>query len=343
MTERIPQQPPLIKPVPEHISRPRWSVMIPAYNCSEYLIRNIQSVLSQAPGFDLMQIEVVDDCSTDADVESLVREIGVGRVGYFRQPENVGSLRNFETCLNRANGHYIHLLHGDDEVKYGFYREIENLFSTFPEAGAAFTGFTFIDDNNLRLYDNDVLLEQPAIVDNWLYRIARSQLVQVPAIVVKRYVYEKLGGFYAVHYGEDWEMWVRIAAHYPVAHSPERLALYRVHENNITSRYFLSGQSMTDAMKVVEMIQEFLPPAERADAKQFTLKHLSIYFALTSDKIYHAYGKPYIALKQAKRAMMMNFNRISFFCWFKIRLKILLGYKMIKGKKWAYSPLNLFR
>src|SRR5260370_41738394 len=101
MSERIPRQPPLIKPVPEHIKRPRWSVMIPAYNCSEYLRGNIQSVLQQDPGPEIMQIEVVDDASTDADVESLVRDIGQGRVGYYRQPENVGSLRNFETSLNR--------------------------------------------------------------------------------------------------------------------------------------------------------------------------------------------------------------------------------------------------
>jgi hypothetical protein len=149
-------------------------------------------------------------------------------------------------------------------------------------------------------------------------------------MVVRRSVYEKLGSFYAVHYGEDWEMWVRIAAHFPVAHSPERLALYRVHQNNITGRYFLSGQSMTDALKVVDLIQEFLPPHQRAEAKRFTIKHLSVYFALTSDKIYHLHKKPYTALEQAKRAMDMHFSRITFFYWFKIRLKILFGYKMPK-------------
>ena len=343
MIERIPRQPPLINPVPEHIKRPRWSVMIPAYNCSEYLRGNIQSILQQDPGPGIMQIEVVDDASTDTDVESLVREIGQGRVGYYRQPENVGSLRNFETCLNRATGLYIHLLHGDDEVRNGFYKEIENLFTEFPEAGAAFTGFTFVDELNLRLYDNDTLLEKPGIIDNWLYLIARTQLVQVPAMVVKRSVYEKLGSFYAVHYGEDWEMWARIAAQYPVAHSPERLALYRVHQNNITSRYFLSGQSMTDALSVVDIIQTYLPPAERSGAKQYTKKHLSVYFALTSNKIYHDFGKPHIALKQAKRAMKMHFNKTTFYYWLKIRMKILVGYKMRNDRKWKYSPVHLFR
>jgi glycosyltransferase involved in cell wall biosynthesis len=343
MNERIPQSPPVIDPVPEFVDRPLWSVMIPTYNCSQYLIENLRSVLEQDPGEEYMQIEVVDDCSTDTDVEALVRKIGKGRIGYFRQPNNVGSLRNFETCLNRSTGHYIHLLHGDDRVKQGFYLEIQKVFKTFPEAGAAFTGFTFVDEQNQRLYDNKELLYEPGVLKNWLSEIARAQLIQPPAMVVKRPVYEKLGSFYGVHYGEDWEMWVRIAANYPVAHSPKKLALYRVHQSNITSRYFLSGQSITDVLKVVDMIQEFLPENERARVKRFTKKHLAHYFSYTSDKIYHMYGRPYIALEQSKRAMNMHFSHITFLYWLKIKIKILIGYKMQREKKWLYRPINFFR
>jgi glycosyltransferase involved in cell wall biosynthesis len=312
--------------------------MIPAYNCSQYLIENIRSVLQQDPGPETMQIEVVDDFSTDADVENLVREIGKGRVGFYRQSQNVGSLRNFETCLNRATGQYIHLLHGDDQVKPGFYKEIEKLFTLFPQAGAAFTGFVFVDELNERLYDNHELLTEPGILQNWLVRIANSQLIQVPAMVVRRSVYEKLGGFYGVHYGEDWEMWARIAASYPVAHSPERLALYRVHRDNITSRYFLTGQSMTDAMQVVNTIQHYLPPSERARSKRAAKKHLAYYFARNSDKIYHQYGKPFAAMKQSERAMDLYFSPITFFYWLKMRIKIGIGYKMPKESASAIQP-----
>ena len=343
MTERIPEHPPVIKTVPEHVKRPLWSVMIPSYNCSQYLIKNILSVLEQDPGEENMQIEVVDDFSTDTDVEALVKKIGKGRVGFYRQPENVGSLRNFETCLNRSTGHYVHLLHGDDQVKKGFYKEIERVFKAFPEAGAAFTGFTFIDEDNQPLYDNKELLEAPGLLKNWLLDIARSSFIQPPAMVVKRSVYEKLGGFFAVHYGEDWEMWVRIAAHYPVAHSPKKLALYREHQNNITSRSFLSGQSMTDIMKVVDIIQNYLPPEEKAQIKQYSKKHLSHYFAYTADKIYHVYGKPDLALMQSKRAMGMDFNSITLLYWLKMHFKIMIGYKMPRNKKWRFRPINFFR
>ena len=118
-----------IPPVPES-DRPLWSVMIPVYNCAAYLPETLRSVLQQAPGPDEMQIEVIDDHSTDADVEKLVKEIGRGRIAYCRQPQNVGSVRNFETCLNRSTGHIIHLLHGDDKVRPGFYEKMFSLFFT---------------------------------------------------------------------------------------------------------------------------------------------------------------------------------------------------------------------
>jgi glycosyltransferase involved in cell wall biosynthesis len=340
--ERIPQQPPEIKPLPDHIRRPLWSVMIPTYNCSQYLVENIRHVLDQDPGPDLMQVEVVDDYSTDADVEAIVKEHGKGRVGYYRQPQNVGSLRNFETCINRSTGHYIHLLHGDDQVRHGFYAEIEKLFDTYPAAGAAFTGFVFVDEENMRLYDNKKLLDDPALLEGWVSEFARAQLIQPPAMVVKRSVYEKLGSFYAVHYGEDWEMWVRIAARYPIAHSPKRLALYRVHNSNITSRYFLSGQSMTDVLRVVEINQQHLPAGERAEVKEYAMRHLSRYFALSSDKIYHIYQQPYIALQQARRALAMHRNYLTFYYLLKMRVKILIGYKMPKDKKRLLKPILFF-
>jgi len=343
MIERIPQRPPEIKPVADNIKRPLWSVMIPAYNCSHFLIETLKAVLAQAPAAEYMQIEVVDDCSTDTDVDALVQRIGKGRIKYYRQPENVGSLRNFETCLNRSTGHYIHLLHGDDLVKPGFYSEIEHVFADFPSAGAAFTGFLVVNEHNHLLYDNRSLLFEPGLLKNWLLEIGQSQLIQPPAMVVKRSVYEKIGGFYAVHYGEDWEMWVRIAASYPVAHSPKKLALYRFHESNITSLYLMSGQSMTDILKVIDMIQEFLPVSERKRMKQFAKRYVANYFSYSSDKIYHDFGRPAVALTQAKRAMSMHFSHITLQQWLKIKFKILIGYKQHRDKKWIYKPLNFFR
>ena len=56
---------PRFDPLPPDVGRPVWSVMIPTYNCARYLRETLASVLAQDPGPDQMQIEVIDDCSTD--------------------------------------------------------------------------------------------------------------------------------------------------------------------------------------------------------------------------------------------------------------------------------------
>ena len=89
---------------------------------------------------------------------------------------------------------------------------------------------------------------------------------------------------------------------------------------------------MTDIMKVVDIIQTYLPPVERKNVKRFAKKHLAIYFSITSDKIYHVFGKPQVALQQARRAMGMHLNSITFFYWIKIYLKYLFRYKMDSEK-----------
>jgi glycosyltransferase involved in cell wall biosynthesis len=276
--QRIPTAPPKIEPLRRDLERPLWSVMIPAYNCSKYLPEVIESVLQQDPGPAKMQIEVIDDCSTDEDVEALVLQIGKGRVGYHRQECNVGSLRNFETCINRARGRYIHLLHGDDRIKYGYYRKMETLFERFPDAGAAFCAWSYIDTKGDLSRHSRIEAKRDCVLKNWLEELAMFGRLQYVTITVKREVYERLGGFYAVTYGEDWEMWSRIAKHYPTAYTPDILAEYREHNTSISSQSFLTGTNIQDIAKVINIISSYLPARKQQKVNRIAKKNY-IYWA----------------------------------------------------------------
>jgi glycosyltransferase involved in cell wall biosynthesis len=190
MLPRIPTSPPVIPSVVTDGKRPLWSVMIPVYNCSSYLVETLETVLIQNIPEEDMQIEVIDDSSTDADVEALVKKNGKGRVKYFRQLQNVGSLRNFETCISRAEGHLIHLLHGDDRIKKGYYEQIHSLFKTYPEIGAAFCRFDYINNAGEKIYEQPEEIKEEGILKDWLLRIAERNLIQYCSITVKREVYE---------------------------------------------------------------------------------------------------------------------------------------------------------
>ena len=328
--QRIPESPPIILPVPNDIIRPLWSIMIPAYNCATYLPQAIESVLKQDAGTSVMQIEVIDDYSTDANIKELVEKIGKGRVTYYRQPENVGSLRNFETCLNRAKGKYVHLLHGDDAVELNFYATIESLFNKFPEAGAAFTNFSYIDENSFKVpMSNNKLLDECGIINDFLYKIARRQLIQPPAIVVKRDVYENVGGFFAVHFGEDWEMWARIASKYPVAYAPIRLACYRVANiQSISQQSFLTGQNIRDITKVVDIIQNYLPEQKRKEIRNFALAYYSIYCVKVANSLLRTNRKA--AFIQAKGAFRMHKNLRTLYWVCRFYLMHLFRYKELE-------------
>ena len=84
-----------------------------------------------------MQIEVIDNCSTSGDPEAVVRELGGGRIAFRRQPDNVGIVENFNDCIRHAAGRWVHILHGDDTVRPGFYERLRSGIAEHPEVGAA--------------------------------------------------------------------------------------------------------------------------------------------------------------------------------------------------------------
>lgn len=254
-----------IPPAPEGEPRPLWSVMIPTYNCAGYLRETLTSILAQDPGPGRMQIEVIDDHSTQDDPQAVVEELGQGRVEFYRQPQNVGKIENFATCLRRSRGYLVHLLHGDDYVLDGFYGKMERAFAEHPAIGAAFCRHVFMDEQGRWLWLSPEEQPESGVLSNWLERIVAEQPIQTPAMVVRRAVYERLGGFdrRLSHSIEDWEMWVRIAARYPVWYEVEVLAAYRtlLTPTTATGRVVFEGRNIRDARRSIEIFTAYLPAA----------------------------------------------------------------------------------
>jgi glycosyltransferase involved in cell wall biosynthesis len=254
----------VIAPVEESVARPLWSVMIPTYNCAAYLRETLESVLAQDPGPERMQIQVVDDHSTADDPEAVARELGRGRVEFHRQPRNIGHTRNFDTCIRLARGRLVHILHGDDRVLPGFYRTLEAAFDADPEIGAAFCRVQVVDQAGNPRYEVPPLQPESGRVARGPRVMAVEQPVETPSIVVRREVYEALGGFDGRlrSCGEDLEMWVRIAARYPVWYEVEPLAVYRTHPRSLSGASFRTGQNIRDVRLAIETCRASLPRDE---------------------------------------------------------------------------------
>jgi glycosyltransferase involved in cell wall biosynthesis len=268
-----------ISPVPEEVSRPLWSVMIPTYNCADYLHQTLTSVLAQDPGVDIMQIMVIDDCSTKDEPEVVVEDLGKGRIEFYQKSQNFGYIRNFETCLSRSRGKLIHLLHGDDYVKDRFYQKMQLAFEKNPEIGAAFCRHVAVDEQDNQIWVSDLEQSESGVLRDSLDRLAVRQRIQAPSIVVRRDVYEKLGGFDRRFSccGEDWEMWVRIAAEYPIWYEVEPLAVYRIHSKSLSRMSTRTGADMQDLRMAIEMMKPYLPEPIANQLSALAREHWAIF------------------------------------------------------------------
>ena len=251
---------PKIGPVARETGRPFWSVVMPTFNCTDHFEKALRSVLDQDPGPDRMQIAVIDDGSSDARSEEVVRRLAPTRVEFHRQPVNLGLSGSWNACVSRSLGHWVHLLHQDDLVLPGFYERLGRAAIKRPDTGAAFCRYFFIDAAGHHQCSS--LLERPTagILAGWLGAIARGQKIQSPSIVVRREVYEQLGGFRAdLCCSLDWEMWVRIAVRFPVWFEPEPLACYRIHAGNESARLDRQGRIIPDIYKALRIMSGYLP------------------------------------------------------------------------------------
>ena len=279
----------------------------------------------QDPGPSRMQIEVIDDASSDADVAGLVREVAGRRVTCFRQPANMGSLRNFHTCLERSRGRLIHLLHGDDLVRPGFYEKMEALFAGHPSIGAGFCRFAYINAAGRTLFHQDAEKEKAGILEGSVSRLSEKQQIQYVAMVVRREVYERLGGFYGVEYGEDWEMWVRIAARYPVGYTPEVLAEYRKHYDSISGSAFVTGRNMASLEWAMQRIQQYLPPDERQGILSASRRFYAHYALRVANALWMNFRDRRGASAQVTQAWKMSRDAVLLYKILKLYTKIILN------------------
>jgi glycosyltransferase involved in cell wall biosynthesis len=239
--------------------------MIPTFNCADYLRITLQSLLDQAPGPDEMQIEVVDDCSTKDNPEAVVQELGRGRVQFFRQPGNVGAIENFNTCVRRSRGHYVHLLHGDDLVYPGFYSAFEEALTT-KEVGIVFCRCFVIDvDGEINTISDRLVSLEIETRDRSVFHFCNP--IRTPGVVIRRDVYEGVGGFLSVLiHCADWEMWARATQYCGAFMINKPLAGYRVFALNDTSRLKRTGDDLVDMYRCGQVFSDCV---EGFDSRRF--------------------------------------------------------------------------
>lgn len=204
---------------------PSFSVVIPLFNKAPYVVNTIYSVLAQ--GYEALEIIVIDDGSSDGGAD-ILRSIDDKRLSIISQ-ENSGASKARNVGIALATGQWIAFLDGDDYWHQDHLAELCEIILAFPAAGLVSTYFTEAYQNDIsrvtsRLSNskgNFEVIDYLSTTYDGMMRVCSS------CVAVKKSIFDELGGFdETLCYGEDTELWTRIALHYPVAVSTRVTSVY---------------------------------------------------------------------------------------------------------------------
>jgi len=213
---------------------PVISVVIPLFNKEKHVARALNSVISQS--FDDFEVIVVDDGSTDRSV-SVVRRFADPRINIIQQPNSgVSAARNRGVMAAKAD--LIAFLDSDDEWLPDHLETLLKLHQKYPEAGAYTTAYRISNSDLGIIKDCDyyAIPEKPweGILPSYFKSAAFGFPPVCSSVVcIPKHVLMDLGGFKdGVWWGEDTDLWGRIALRYPIAFSWNGMGIYHTDASN---------------------------------------------------------------------------------------------------------------
>ena len=229
---------------------PRVSWLIPVYNGEEFLAEALDSVLAQ--DFTDFEVVVVDDGSTDGTGGILATYAARdARLRVIAQP-NGGIVSALNTGLAQCRGEIVARMDADDVALPHRLSFQVGWLDAHPGCvlvgGYAVSrnaaGETTHRTNGGRHRRTDLSVFPPRIC-----------VSMHPLITLRRAALEAVGGYRADHpHAEDYDLFIRLAAHGTLDNPEEDVLVYRRHEGAISIRH-VETQERSAAMAEVEAIE----------------------------------------------------------------------------------------
>ncbi len=195
-----------------------FSVVIPLYNKARYIEAAVQSVLDQE--LPALEVIVVDDGSTDGGADR-VHALADPRVRLLRQANaGVSAARN--RGIEAARGEWICFLDADDAYHPGFLAALAHAHEACPEADVLGTRFRTITDTTgapLEPWPVPEAFCEVELIDDLRQHWMRQTTLCSSSIAVFAPRLRAMNPRFVEgeSWGEDLDMWFRLADQTPVA------------------------------------------------------------------------------------------------------------------------------
>lgn len=231
--------------------KPSIDVIIPVFNGELYLEATVRSVLSQT--YRVNKLILCDDGSEDGTAKICQRfQSEHENVLYLRLPRGgVSAARNAGIAASSAD--LVAFLDADDiwlETKLE--AQVQVLARSGPGVGFVHSSYFLIDAQGNQMSSEGVVPPRlsgniflPLVLENYTLSGSAS------SVLARRDILDEAGHFdERLFYGEDWDLWMRLAKISDVNFTPDAVVGIRVHNKSV--------QRQADPVKFIDFFNQLL-------------------------------------------------------------------------------------
>jgi glycosyltransferase involved in cell wall biosynthesis len=215
------------------------SVIIPCFNQGHFLGKAIKSVLGQTHKH--YEIIVVDDGSED---ETKSVATGFTEVEYiFQTRQGLSAARN--RGIDHSRGDYIVFLDSDDWLNFTALETNLDYLLKNPALAFVSGAHSIYFQEGAQV----ILVEKEVTDNNFIHLLEGNYIKMIATVMFRKKVLESYRYDTSLKVCEDYDLYLRIARHYPVIQHTVLVAYYRKHESNLTRNYLFM---LDTVLKVLE-------------------------------------------------------------------------------------------
>lgn len=245
--------------IPASAAMPLVSVLIPAFNHEDYVVRCLDSVLDDP--YPSKEIVIIDDGSTDQTAERIEAwaerhrdEIAIE----FVRRENKGIAATLNELAARARGEFLRIGASDDYLLPGGCEVLVRYLMMHPEKSAAIgdcivvdrygskileSGMSDLHHADKRLYRSDEGIRR-AVISHWA--------VGGPVTMLRKNALDTVARWTEGLRVDDWDLFLRLAARDAIGFIDIKVCAYRLHGENFSKTRHTATRivNLTEARQV---------------------------------------------------------------------------------------------
>lgn len=247
---------------------PLFSIVVPTYNRAYLIGKTLDSLVRQS--WSHWEILVIDDGSTD-DTESVVKGINHPRIQYFKK-ENAerAAARNYGAV--RARGDYVNFFDSDDLALPNHLAEAARMVREKETPEWFHLGFAAITPAG------EILREVNAYRGETLQQyIPNGNPLSCNGVFIRKDIIQKypFNEDRSLSASEDYELWYRLAARYPLHYSNQVTSFVVEHVNR--SVHKLNGSKLTSRINSLRRSLARDPAINEVFREQFKLTEVNLH------------------------------------------------------------------